>query len=39
MTTMTVPEVAVARPSSSLPWLRHSLSLAGRSIKKMMRHP
>lgn len=39
MTTMTVPEVAVQRPASSLPWLRHSLSLAGRSVKKMMRHP
>lgn len=38
-TTMTVPEMAVARPASSLPWLRHSLSLAGRSIKKMVRHP
>lgn len=39
MTTMTVPEVAAPRPASSLPWLRHSLSLAGRSVKKMMRHP
>jgi len=39
MTTMTVPDVAVPRPASSLPWLRHSLSLAGRSVKKMVRHP
>ncbi|MET0931813.1 MAG: ABC transporter permease, partial [Aeromicrobium sp.] len=39
MTTMTVPQVASPRPASSLPWLRHSLSLAGRSVKKMMRHP
>jgi len=39
MTTMTVPEVAQPRPASSLPWLRHSLSLAGRSVKKMVRHP
>lgn len=38
-TPMTLPDVAVARPPSSLPWLRHSLSLAGRSIKKMTRHP
>jgi oleandomycin transport system permease protein len=39
MSTMTVPEVAAPRPASSLPWLRHSLSLAGRSVKKMVRHP
>ncbi len=39
MTTMTVPHVAQPRPASSLPWLRHSLSLAGRSIRKMVRHP
>jgi oleandomycin transport system permease protein len=39
MTTMTLPEAARPRPASSLPWLRHSLSLAGRSVKKMLRHP
>ncbi|KQX74897.1 MULTISPECIES: ABC transporter permease [Aeromicrobium] len=39
MTTMTVPQVAQPRPPSSLPWLRHSLSLAGRSVRKMVRHP
>jgi oleandomycin transport system permease protein len=39
MTTMTVPRTAEPRPASSLPWLRHSLSLAGRSVKKMVRHP
>jgi oleandomycin transport system permease protein len=39
MTTMTVPQTAAPRPASSLPWLRHSLSLAGRSVRKMLRHP
>ena len=39
MSTMTVPAIVTPRPASSLPWLRHSLSLAGRSIKKMVRHP
>ena len=39
MTTMTVPQVTQPRPASSLPWLRHSLSLAGRSVRKMVRHP
>ncbi|MCL3819785.1 ABC transporter permease [Aeromicrobium wangtongii] len=38
MTTTSIP-VARPRPASSLPWLRHSLSLAGRSVKKMLRHP
>ncbi|AWB93300.1 ABC transporter permease [Aeromicrobium chenweiae] len=38
MTTTAIP-VAQPRPASSLPWLRHSLSLAGRSVKKMVRHP
>ncbi|MFC5677601.1 ABC transporter permease [Aeromicrobium endophyticum] len=39
MTTMTVPQVPQPRPASSLPWVRHSLSLAGRSVRKMLRHP
>jgi oleandomycin transport system permease protein len=39
MSTLTLPDVATPRPASSLPWVRHSLSLAGRSIKKMVRHP
>jgi oleandomycin transport system permease protein len=38
MTTTSIP-VAQPRPASSLPWLRHSLSLAGRSLRKMVRHP
>lgn len=39
MTTITLPDVAEPRAASSLPWARHSLTLAGRSIKKMLRHP
>jgi oleandomycin transport system permease protein len=39
MTTMTVPDVATPRPASSLPLVRHSLSLAGRSVRTMVRHP
>jgi oleandomycin transport system permease protein len=39
MSTLSLPDVATPRPASSLPWLRHSLTLAGRSIKKMVRHP
>ena len=39
MSTMTVPAIVTPRPASSLPWLRHSLSLAGRSVRKMLRHP
>lgn len=42
MTTTTSPSpipVATLRPASSLPWLRHSLTLAGRSIRKTVRHP
>src|SRR3954452_15565616 len=44
MTTATLPPSLT--PSASdyesttwLPWLRHALVLAGRSVKKMMRHP
>lgn len=37
--TIAIPDVVTPRPPSSLPWARHSLTLAGRSIKKMMRHP
>jgi oleandomycin transport system permease protein len=39
MSTITIPDVVTPRPASSLPWARHSLILAGRSFKKMMRHP
>ena len=37
--TITLPDTIEQRPASSLPWMRHSLTLAGRSVKKMMRHP
>jgi oleandomycin transport system permease protein len=37
--TITLPDAIEQRPASSMPWVRHSLTLAGRSIKKMMRHP
>lgn len=39
MTTATLPAPSATRPAASLPWLRHSLALAGRSITKMLRHP
>jgi hypothetical protein len=39
MSTLTLPDAIEQRPASSMPWMRHSLTLAGRSVKKMMRHP
>lgn len=38
MTTLTLPPER-AEAAAPLPWLRHSLVLAGRSITKMVRHP
>lgn len=39
MTTTLTPSTADYQRATWLPWLRHSLTLAGRSIQKMIRHP
>jgi oleandomycin transport system permease protein len=38
LTPAPVPARTAAAPAS-LPWLRHSMTLAGRNVRKMLRHP